>query len=391
MSIYGVVSEFNPFHNGHKYLFNAAKDEGAEKIVCVMSGNTVQRGEFAITDKYTRARAALECGADLVLELPFPWCSASAEYFAGAAIYILSFFADTVYFGSESGDAALLARAAEIALSPAVKREYLRRLNSGEGAAAAYFDLLEAHGVSGLSSNDILGTEYIKAAKRLGIDIDFRTVRRVGAGYLEESLDGEFGAFQSASGIRRALRERGGVESVAGFLPEASFEVLKQAYAAGDIFDPAALSKFIPLFFALSESESFAEIAEADGGVAERLTSAARVSLDASEMLKRAKTKRYTDSKLRRAVLFCLAGVTRQALADRPAYVNLLAANAEGREILSSSRRKGGITVITKPSDAPRNTGQFSLTEKIDLLFVRGLSGSAEEKNMLKKLPYIKN
>ena len=89
MSIFGIVSEFNPFHLGHEYLISCAKEMGADAVVCVMSGNATQRGELSIVDKYLRAEAAVCGGADLVLELPFPWSSASAEGFASAAIHIL--------------------------------------------------------------------------------------------------------------------------------------------------------------------------------------------------------------------------------------------------------------------------------------------------------------
>ena len=114
MSVFGIVSEFNPFHLGHEYLIRSARDMGADSVVCVMSGNATQRGELAITDKYTRAEAALCGGADLVLELPFPWSSASAESFALAGISVLNSFCDTVIFGSECGDIELLKKIAEL-------------------------------------------------------------------------------------------------------------------------------------------------------------------------------------------------------------------------------------------------------------------------------------
>ena len=113
MSVYGIISEFNPFHNGHKYLIDTAKAEGAEAVVCVMSGNAVQRGDISVIDKYYRAEMALHCGAELVLELPYPWCAAGAEAFALCGVTIASSFADKLFFGSECGDIALLERAAD--------------------------------------------------------------------------------------------------------------------------------------------------------------------------------------------------------------------------------------------------------------------------------------
>ena len=188
MSVFGIVCETNPIHNGHKHLITSARENGADAIVCVMSGNTVQRGEFAIADKYLRAEALLSCGADLVLELPFPWSTSSAEYFARASIQLLREFCDTVIFGSECGNIDLLERAADFAYCPDFKEKYNKRLSSGEGAAAAYFDMLnEATGAS-LSSNDLLGVEYIKAAKVLAADIKFITIPRQGDDYASTKI-----------------------------------------------------------------------------------------------------------------------------------------------------------------------------------------------------------
>ena len=119
MADFGIVCEFNPMHNGHVRLIDEAKKRGAERVVCVMSGNAVQRGELAFADKYTRAKIAVDCGADLVLELPYPYCAASAEFFAGAGIRILSELCDNVIFGSERGDIELLTSAARVAASAA--------------------------------------------------------------------------------------------------------------------------------------------------------------------------------------------------------------------------------------------------------------------------------
>ena len=150
MSDYGIVCEFNPFHNGHAYLFKKARESGADRIICVMSGNAVQRGELAMTDKYRRARTALECGADLVLELPYPWSSAGAEFFANAATYIASFFCDTLFFGSEQGNGDALMDAARVCESAEFLNRFKERTASGEGAAAVFASLLEESGFGSL-------------------------------------------------------------------------------------------------------------------------------------------------------------------------------------------------------------------------------------------------
>ena len=129
----GIVCEFNPLHNGHKRILDYARELGAERVVCVMSGNATQRGELAVLDKYTRAKSAIASGADLVLELPYPWSSASAEYFARAAVSVLSGFCDTLLFGSECGDIDLICRAATLASSEEFREEYRRRKQPRNG------------------------------------------------------------------------------------------------------------------------------------------------------------------------------------------------------------------------------------------------------------------
>ena len=129
---FGIVCEYNPFHNGHLLQINEIKKSTDEPIICVMSGNFTQRGEIAIADKYARAKAALECGADLVVELPIPFCISSAEYFARAGVFIAeSAGADSLYFGSECGDAQLILSAAKAIYSDEVQQKIADEIKTG--------------------------------------------------------------------------------------------------------------------------------------------------------------------------------------------------------------------------------------------------------------------
>ena len=173
MPNFGIICETNPIHNGHKLLIDTAKAKNCDAIVCVMSGNTVQRGEFAIADKYLRAEALLQCGADLVIELPFPWSCSSAEYFSKAGMSIISNFCDTLIFGSESGNIEMLSNVAEAVSSEKFTSEYNTRISTGERSAALYYEMIKEKANSELSSNDILGVEYIKAARKLNLTMNF--------------------------------------------------------------------------------------------------------------------------------------------------------------------------------------------------------------------------
>ena len=365
MSVFGVVCEYNPFHNGHKYLLDAAHRLGADALVCVMSGNSVQRGELAVADKYIRAEAAAREGADLVLELPFPWCSASAEFFARASVKILSGLCDTLIFGSECGDIDLLCRVAETADSESFRSEYKQMLTDGRGSAEAYFSLLKEMSGYELSSNDLLGVEYIRAIRREGGKMTPVTVKRQGSGYLDDSLKGEF---PSATAIRKAWRTSG-VDGAKDHIPPAAFEVYKRAENEGNITDTSLIDSAVVSFFRLAAGDSLECFAEAGGGIGGRLCSAARESVSYEELVEKAKTKRYTDSKLRRAILFSMTGVTDEMLKSDPEYTTLLAASGKGREILSANRKNQGLRIITKGADSPRDSAQFKATERIDALF----------------------
>lgn len=184
-----------------------------------MSGSFVQRGEPAIADKYGRAAAAVRSGADVVLELPFPWSCGSARYFAAAGIYILNALGvKNIAFGSECADADMLRAAAEAA------PEDIRTDTAATGAAAGYFAALNERlgGASRLMPNDILGVEYMRAARVLGTGTDFTVVRREGAGFNDIDPDADI---PSASALRTAVRE--------GRLPhglcDASAEMLRDA------------------------------------------------------------------------------------------------------------------------------------------------------------------
>ncbi len=188
MNICGIVCEFNPFHNGHRYLIDECRRAfGAESaVVCVMSGDFVQRGENALFLKHDRARAAVAGGADLVLELPLPWCMAPAETFARGAVGLLGAtgIVTRLCFGSESGDLPMLRSTARILLRPETDERIRRELETGCAYAAARQRALEAMGGAGAAltqPNDILAVEYLKALELQALPLEPFAVARRGA------------------------------------------------------------------------------------------------------------------------------------------------------------------------------------------------------------------
>lgn len=387
MKNFGIICEFNPIHNGHVHLIDEARKLGAERIVCVMSGNAVQRGELALFDKYTRAKAALECGVDLVLELPFPWSCASAEYFSKAGIYILSQFCDTVIFGSECGNIDNLRRSAENASDDKFRDEFFRRTKSGEGSAQTYFDMLFANGGCGFSSNDLLGIEYIRAAVLLAPELNFITVRREGSPYNSKELTDSL--YPSSTALRTLWQEER-FEDSKKYIPESAYRIFENAYFDGEMNDIYQLSRAVLMYLRLSDPKEFEQCAEAGGGIAHRICSIAHECSTLEELLLRLSTKRYTDTKLKRALLFCLTKVNREAIAELPKYTTLLAANLYGRDILSANRRTGGVKVVTKYADAPLDSPQYILGHRLESIFSLAKMQTTSSGDYIKKSAYIK-
>ncbi|MGI6167483.1 MAG: nucleotidyltransferase family protein [Eubacteriales bacterium] len=393
MKITGVICEFNPFHKGHEYLLRSLRSRGAELIVCAMSGSFVQRGEPAIADKYTRAAMAVSCGADVVLELPFPFCAASAEYFAAAGVAVFAAAGvNTLGFGSECGDIELLLAAAGVVSGRDFAECYRRRCREGEGAAAAYFRAFrEVAGYDMPSgSNDILGLEYIKAARRAGAGLCFETVRRVGSAYRSGEVDSEM---PSASAIRKLIMTSG-VWSVSQYIPEAAMGPFCAAFERGtapaDIYNA---ERAILAYLRLGSPEAFRDTAEGADGLGGRLHRAALCSAGLDELLGRASAKNYTDTRLRRAVLFCLADVKKADLKRRPEYTLLLAASQQGLKYLKKIRGKTQIPIITKPADV-RALGESSarqrhLSGRADALWTLMLKSPAPAGELTRARPVI--
>ena len=386
MSNFCIVSEFNPFHNGHAYLIKKAREMGADTVTCIMSGNATQRGELAITDKYLRAEAAVKAGADLVIELPFPWCAASAEYFAEAATCLVAPFGDKLIFGSECGDVEKLTSAARFCESEEFTKEYEQRLCDGEGAASAFVSVLRSNGYDSLSSNDILGISYIRSIIRNNLSLEPVTISRIGAAYNEKNEVS--GDIQSASAIR-AMLESGDIHKLSSYIPMDMCRKLEEEYKAGRLTDLNEIEDLILGFFRLCDASALSDIADASGGIINRLVSASKHSTTVSEMLDAVKTKRYTDAKLRRAVLFSLTGVRASDLKARPEYTLLLAANGKGRELLSKYRKSVDSLVVTKPADAPKESVQYALSEKLDSVYSLARKNKYSSDFFLKKGAYI--
>lgn len=386
MAGFCIVCEYNPLHNGHVYLIERARELGADTVTCIMSGNATQRGEFSITDKYLRAEAAIKCGADLVLELPYPWCASSADYFATAALSLVSPFGEKLIFGSECGDVNALVKAAEFCESKEFKDEFEAMSEFGLGAAEAYLKCLEDKGFREFSSNDLLGISYIRAIKRMNLNISPIAIKRLGAAFnCKDTVDGDI---QSATALRKYI-EDGKTEDIREYVPFPMLKILEEQIKKGNVSDIKEIDAAVVSFFRLASAESLGDIAEASGGLANRICSMSHVSNTYAELFERSRTKRYTDAKIRRAMLFCMTGVKRDSISVLPEYTVLLGANERGRELLSENRRNPKINVITKPADAPQNTEQYRLSQRLEALYGLARKNKLITDSFMKKMAYI--
>lgn len=393
MKIAGIICECNPFHSGHKHLIAQARASGADVIVCVMSGYFTQRGEAALSDPYSRAETMIKGGADLVLELPYPYSASSAEFFADAGVDILSRLSvNELWFGSECGDLDRLAKATDAVMDEVFLKRYAEQSSKASGTAQAYFEILQSMCGAGEAflSNDILGISYLCAIRKKESLMRPVTVRREGSAYLDEKL--REGEHPSATALRQMILSSG-VESVMPYLLPETAEGLKDAEQQG--LAPADLGlaeRAVLSYLRLCDVEELKNVAELEGGLGNRLVDMAKQATTLDELLSLASTKKYPNSRLRRGLLFAMTGVTKEDLKESPSYVRVLAANPTGCAVLASNRRDPAITVVTRQAELPsdgRAMRQEQLHAKAVSLYTLCLEKPVDAKPFLRRNPTI--
>ena len=351
MHTVGIVCEYNPFHQGHVYQINKTKQQLGENttIVCAMSGDFVQRGEAAVFDKFARAEAACRSGADLVVELPLPWCLSSAEGFAFGSVSILSALGcDILSFGSESANVEALSRIAAFVSDESAQKRIKMLLDADATlsfARARQFAAAEALGeetATMLSEpNDILAIEYLKSIRRIGSVMEPFAVHRIGAAHDSE----EEGKYCSAKLLRSMVKNG---EAPDSFIPEPAMTVFRREMAAGKTPDERLLEiSLLSRLYRLT-SYDFDLLPDAGGGAGRRLYDALWNSGSVEQIIRSASGKRYTAARMRR-LLYCAAlGICAEDTKGVPPYIRVLALNEKGRAHLSHCRKKTSIPVVNK-------------------------------------------
>ena len=350
----GIITEYNPFHNGHAYhLAESRRATGAEDVIAVMSGDFVQRGEPAIIDKYRRAQMALGCGVDIVLELPVVWATASAEGFADGACRLLAAtnIVNAVCFGSEAGEIAPLMDIARHLCSETADFKDVLKKQLATGASfpaarglAVAATLGEAAADILNHPNNILGIEYLKSILKNDLKIMPHTIRRRGAAHNSGEF---FGDTASAGAIRRHVLSGGEVAQLLPLMPGDSFWVLAGEHRDGAI---NYLDNFSPYFhhaLFLTPKERLADFSGLPTSMQNRLVAAAREHFLISDVLAAAKSKSFTHTALQRAVLRIVLGIRADAITQDIPYIRVLGFRRKKEALLRRLHAAASVPVIT--------------------------------------------
>ena len=329
MEVTGIICEYNPLHLGHKKQLSLLREQFADDaIVCLMSGNFVQRGMPAVFDKTVRAEAAVRSGADLVLELPVNACLSSAEGFAAEGVGILSGFCDRLCFGAETGTADTLMQTARRLLDPAFSDALRMQLDKGLSFPAARQAALGSDLLS--SPNDILGVEYCKAILAQNSPMKPWVIRREG-GYHDTAPDREN---PSATAIRGLIAADADWFS---YVPEET----RDCYAGAAVHTLQAGERAVLARLRTMTEGEFETVPHGSEGLWRKLMHAAHQETTLEAIATAVKSKRYTRTRIDRMILCAFLGITREMLAAPAPYVRVLAFNDRGREVLKKARQSG--------------------------------------------------
>ena len=349
MKIAATIAEYNPFHLGHEYMLKSVKSLGFDGVIAVMSGNFVQRGDCAVCDKRARAKAALQNGADLVVELPVPFATASAERFAYGAAEIIKGMGcvDAIAFGSESGDARIIEKAAKIIsgdLSEAIK-PYLSEGMTFAAARQKAVESIDKEAALLQNPNDTLAVEYI--SHLLGSGINPIAIKRIGAAHDGEVKNG----FASASEIRKMIIS-GDRNEFKKYMPKSAAEIIDEQIEKG--LAPADLKSAEGAVLSTLRqmtAEDIAKLPDISEGLENRIISAVRGNTSLDEILEEIKTKRYTLARIRRTLLCAYLGITKDYVFGKVPYIRVIGFNQKGREIMNVMKKTATLPIVSRAKE----------------------------------------
>ena len=336
MSVYAVICEYNPFHNGHKYLIDKIKNKD-DCVIAVMSGNFTQRGDVAVCDKFSRAEVAAKNGADLVIELPTVYACAPAETFARGAVEIIDSLGvvDKLCFGAEDDDITMLKEVANAFNNEAFNTELRRNMDSGDYYPKAVQKAIGKIFSPDLSDiverpNNILAVEYIKALN--GTNIEPISVKRIGAAHDSREITE---IITSSSNIREMIKKG---EDYSRFVPD---------YKINNTADIKNLELIMLYKLRTMSREDLSNLPDVSEGLENRIFEAVKTSKSLDELFEKVKTKRYTMARIRRIIISALLGITTDLPLTHAPYTRVLAFNEKGEKLMSKIKANGSLPLIT--------------------------------------------
>ena len=371
MQTAGIICEYNPLHLGHQKQMHILRAQGFG-IVCLMSGNFVQRGHPAIFDKRIRAEAAVRCGADLVLELPLQYALSSAEGFAMGGVQILSRLCDTLCFGAETADKAALMDAAQALLTPRFSDALRTHLDAGLSFPAARAAALSGMGVDNAlvqTPNNILAVEYCKAILSQNAPLDPLPILREG-GYHEKMPDAEN---PSATALRNLLENGENWES---FVPGSAISSFENA----GIHSLKHAEKAILYRLRTMTDAEFEALPYGSEGLWRKLMHASRQCNTLEQIIAATKSKRYTRTRIDRMILCAFLGLTAEDLEAPAPYCRVLAFNDTGRNLLKQAKESGYFVNIGTDTRHPNQEIERRATSLYGLFADAAEAPNAEEK-----------
>ncbi len=383
MNICGIVAEYNPFHNGHKYHIEQTKREtDCDAIVVIMSGNFIQRGVPALFDKWIRTKMALENGADLIIELPLIYSTSSAEYFAQGSISLLDGLGvvSNISFGSDTTDIDTLKRIANVLY---LEPENYKKLLQSEIKRGVSYPIARSNALKNflkkeydakyiadilLDPNNILGIEYLKALLYSNSMIKPLAIKRKGGDYNSTAIVDNI---CSATAIRELL-EKNELKAVENVVPKETFDTINNEILNGRA--PMFLKNFEnEIMYSLRKStvEELRDIADVTEGLENLIKKASTIGKTIDEIIDIIKTKRYTRTRIQRILLHTLLNVTKKDVEDykyNPQYIRVLGFTKTGEKVLSQIYNNSNLPIVTSVSKflkTANSTGQKMLEKDI--------------------------
>ena len=370
MKTVGLITEYNPFHNGHAYHIEKAKMlTGADRVIVIMSGDFVQRGAPAIMPKHLRAESALLSGASLIMELPVCFANGSAEYFAQGSISLLNQLGciDSVCFGSECGDLHLLKEIAQILADEPIEYQAALKQALKEGASfpAARQEALNIYSDKYseilASPNNILGIEYLKALAKIHSKMEPFTIKRIGAGYHDMDIDGQF---SSATAIRSDIYQLADVNSssesiplthIQTQVPSSCHELMKENYQTRYPVKSDDFSLLLKAKLLSETADSLSHYLDMSPELANRILRLRNDYLSFEQFCDLLKTKELTRSRISRSLIHVLLGITNDWLTAMKApapYARILGFRKDHADLLGILKQTSDIPLITSPARA---------------------------------------